>query len=699
MNSLTFSNFFRRFRSLALCLAFIFCIGGQAFGQTSVPLSVGDIFSDREDASLELVRNAAAAQSTSAPFYKSNSVETLTYEGFFKPRDNNSRLALLSDDGASVWIDGEQVLSRKGQNQALDDLNASFHALSKTFIAGRIYHLRVEYTNTIHVNDDDVDGLSLWAYSGGGEIVDLSVSVSATETEICAGGVADSAHQTSVKAVVKDSANAPVSGLSVSFSVENSHEEYPATLTADSSTTNAQGEATTTLTSSRKISSTATVKARVATSEAETSQISMQDAEEVWEINPDELAADGESTASVKLTLKYKNEAVTGHQIAWRINSITNSDGQSFYTANPLSGSTEGYGSIASNTTTTDANGVVEATYTVGTQSGTIQFAAVDSTVVANSPKVRVNIIPLKMNKFYVYTYVGNGLSDGSAGNKVGTRGAMRFYVTLNAIIKQSRTQGKPPVVVMPPQTINFLRKRGGVSDAPLVQGQLKPNPQASDPNIKTLLWEYWAYSPTETNATPSGWDITKLRGKWQISVQFPQPRSFEQQRADFKIDKRDQIVELAKSWVDSDYIEREAAGAKSTLCGGFTALVYESLGLLRADGIAIPSGTNEQHDYLPFDDQGKGAIIFFRSNKKARDDENSPLVPKPWSTGHAAIRDGGDNSKPKPPYEWRINSNSKAYPGTIVHHEPLENSMNNTGSDTDYFDAHSRSSVDLDEN
>lgn len=652
-----------------------------AMAQTPSP--VGSIFNNKGELGIESVRNAALAQSTATPYYKSNGVETRYYEGYFRAASNNSKLALLSDDGTSVWIDGQQILNRAGQGQGFENFDSTFYPLSKTFMAGQIYHLKLQYTNTTHLSDADVDGISLWAYDGGGEIVSLNVSVSATETEICAGGVTDDAHQTTITAVVKDSSNAVVPSVSVVFSVENSHGEYPAALTAASASTNPQGEATTTLTSSRKIGATAKVKARVATFEAQTASVAMQDAEETWDISPKEMAADGESTATIKLTLKYKNKVVTGHQVTWRINKVTNSDGQVVYTADPQMGSAEGYGSVSPNSATTNASGDVETTYTVGTSAGTIQFAALDYTVVANSSKVRVNIVPLKMNKFYVYTYVGDNLSGESAGNTIGTRGSMRFYVTLNAIVKQSRTQGSPPVQITPPSTINFLRKRADVSDSPLVQGQLKPNPQASDPNVQTVLWEYWAYSPTEASPAPSGWDITKLRGKWTISVQFPQPRVFEQQRADFKIDKRDQIVQLARSWKGSTPSQRLSAGAASNLCGGFTAMVYEHLSLFKPNTTNIPSGTDAQNNYMPVTDGGKGSLIFFRSHTLA--------TMQGWHAGHVAIRDGDD----------RINTNSNTggplNRDLIIFAEPLFAGINPNGSGTDYLDTQRRSSVDLD--
>lgn len=148
-----------------------FCSG--ALAQTPAASSLGGIFVNKGDAPLSAVQAIADAQKTTQPAYKSNGEETLFYDVFFKAHSNNSKLALLSDDGTSVWIDDEQVLSGAGQGQGFDQAGAvTFYSLSKTFVKDEIYHVRLEYTNTIHAGDVDVDGISLWAYDGGGEIVD-----------------------------------------------------------------------------------------------------------------------------------------------------------------------------------------------------------------------------------------------------------------------------------------------------------------------------------------------------------------------------------------------------------------------------------------------------------------------------------------------------------------------------------------------
>ena len=187
-------NFLSCFLRSLTALLFCLLCGRVALAQTPTPtptpFAVGDIFFDKGDADYESVKSAAKSQSTGTPYYKSNGLETRTYEGFFKAASDSSKLALLSDDGTSVWIDGTQVLGNAGQGQGFENFDSTFTALSATFKAGHIYNIRLVYTNTIHSNDADVDGVTLFAYDGGGEVLksQLQLKLTASSNDICAGG-------------------------------------------------------------------------------------------------------------------------------------------------------------------------------------------------------------------------------------------------------------------------------------------------------------------------------------------------------------------------------------------------------------------------------------------------------------------------------------------------------------------------------
>ena len=154
----------------------------------------------------ESVKSAAMAQINATPFYKSKVLETRWYDGYFRAASSTSKLALLSDDGTSVWINGVQVLNRAGQGQGFEQFDSTFVTLAPSgqtsFTAGQVYHLRLQYTNTIHSSDADVDGISLWAFDGGGTIVPAPPTpsitfagelLSAGSLRACVGGYDDHA--------------------------------------------------------------------------------------------------------------------------------------------------------------------------------------------------------------------------------------------------------------------------------------------------------------------------------------------------------------------------------------------------------------------------------------------------------------------------------------------------------------------------
>lgn len=126
------------------------------------------ILLDMGTANEAAVRAEASSQAASEPRYRSRAAGELTYfTGPFVPDSADTKLAIFSDDGCTVKIDGNAVHSRSGQGQHLPDLNQSFHVIDFTFEAGRTYTLMVEYTNTIYPGDWDVDGCTLFAFGGG----------------------------------------------------------------------------------------------------------------------------------------------------------------------------------------------------------------------------------------------------------------------------------------------------------------------------------------------------------------------------------------------------------------------------------------------------------------------------------------------------------------------------------------------------
>jgi len=512
----------------------------------------------------------------------------------------------------------------------------------------------------------DTGNFSIAAECGAAISSTISVktlSVSADKISICAGGIASPVHQTAIAAIWKDAQGNPISNQAVAFSVENSHAAYPATLSAATAVTDNAGKATVTLTSSRKIGATAVVTAAVGTVQGQTIPISMDDATEDWEIDPEEILADGESTAAVKLTLTFDGLPVTGHQVTWRINQIWNADNELVYRADPAFGSAAGYGSVSPTPASTDANGLVETIYSVGMEDGVVEFAALDSTVVANSNRIRTNTSKLKLNAFYVYTYVSGNPTASSAGKQSGTRTRMEFHVTLNALLKRSGT-ARPTTT-----TIFFRPKRTGIPTQPLIAGKLPAEPGGGTTSGNYTVWEYWSVNP--------GWDVTKLRGKWNISIELANKKQkIVQDSYNFKIDKRDQIVKLATDWVGGTNTELDAA-AGGTSCGHFTSMIYKQLGL--GD---IPSGVGPQLGEAKLASTGDGTLLFYGNY----DDGVT------WDSAHVAIQVGNQ----------RININSNTTRGSPVVSEGVmvgvEGGPAQPNPITRYSaDVRHRSTVDLD--
>jgi len=217
-------------RFLHFWLTFLVCVFGlasRALAQapTPTPSALSAIFSNKGELGLGSVTNTARSQTTTTPNYKSNGLETRTFDGFFQAASNTSKLAILSDDGSSVSVDGRQILNRAGQGQGFENFDSCFAPLTYSFTAGQTYHITVQYTNTVHLGDADVDGVSLWAYDGGGGIV---AAPSATQTVTVSVGTdsngtpfdhleANGSSTTSVKVHFSDSSGAPVSGLPVNL--------------------------------------------------------------------------------------------------------------------------------------------------------------------------------------------------------------------------------------------------------------------------------------------------------------------------------------------------------------------------------------------------------------------------------------------------------------------------------------------------
>jgi hypothetical protein len=137
-------------------------------------LNLAAIFKDMGEAALTDVQNEASQEAAGdGPKYRSSPSSVPAYEGFegdFFPTSDDTELAIFSDDGVSVYVDGVPIHEALNQEQDLPDLNESLHVLQFDWEAGEKYHIVVDYSNVSYTGSSDIDGCTLFAYSGGGSI-------------------------------------------------------------------------------------------------------------------------------------------------------------------------------------------------------------------------------------------------------------------------------------------------------------------------------------------------------------------------------------------------------------------------------------------------------------------------------------------------------------------------------------------------
>lgn len=255
--------------------------------------------------------------------------------------------------------------------------------------AGATYTVSVTYRVTVTYADDTSDA--------GSSSASKDVFIKKLEVKdgggggggstVCAGGVQSTPHQHLFSAKVTGREGSPLSGETVVFDVSTDPADYPASVSPTQAVTNAEGIAETTLTSSRRIGAEATVTATCEGEECELSPtLTMAKPDDDWAVEPEWVVADGSSTATVIIYLTHGDDYVDGHSIRWRIHQIYDAEGQLVYDVTVPLGSKDGYGDVSEGPTTTNAYGQAWTTYTAGTEPGTIVFAALDDTMVENSP-------------------------------------------------------------------------------------------------------------------------------------------------------------------------------------------------------------------------------------------------------------------------------------------------------------------------
>jgi len=219
----------------------------------------------------------------------------------------------------------------------------------------------------------------------------------------------------------------------------------------------------------------------------------------------------------------------------------------------------------------------------------------------------------------------------GNAGTVSGTRDTMKFEIVIEAT-------ANPDVLAPPPVLTLQIVGRSYISHpiASLVAGSNPPR-----------------YSVTM--------DVTKELGRLKITT-----RDYASSEAQFKVDKRSQIVQVANSWV----------GATSAQIGGncndLVGKVYNHVGL----PLTIES-TQAQYNSATTPCTGDGCILFYHG-----------VDDSPNNVAHDAIKDGTQ----------RININSNTEPGEPVLSEDVNAGILSGAPNLYSVTIQERSTVDLDE-
>ncbi len=163
------------------CLPLGLMMAGSLFAATQAwALPLGDSFYNVGTEGDARMRQIAQAQADGErTIYKSTKEEQQNFQGFFIPASNTTKLAVLSDDGVTIDIDNVITnVQNAGKGQHGPSLAESLHTLDYTFKAGQVYRINIAYTNTIYSGDGDLDGMTLFAYDGGGRVQEVNLIIS-----------------------------------------------------------------------------------------------------------------------------------------------------------------------------------------------------------------------------------------------------------------------------------------------------------------------------------------------------------------------------------------------------------------------------------------------------------------------------------------------------------------------------------------
>ena len=156
-------------------------LAGKVMADASLPLSyqsLGRAFKNMPGSTWAAVQQEAQSKIASRPHKgKSNAAEKMAFAGYFQAEAVGTHLALFSDGSADVYIDGRKVHSGYQNSRALPDLPHSLSPINYTFNPTHIYFIKIICPHTILTSSADIDGVTLFCYGDGGNLINLNASI------------------------------------------------------------------------------------------------------------------------------------------------------------------------------------------------------------------------------------------------------------------------------------------------------------------------------------------------------------------------------------------------------------------------------------------------------------------------------------------------------------------------------------------
>jgi NlpC/P60 family. len=194
---------------------------------------------------------------------------------------------------------------------------------------------------------------------------------------------------------------------------------------------------------------------------------------------------------------------------------------------------------------------------------------------------------------FEVSTDPSGDSQEGHPGYSMGARDKMNFYVILKARLF------RPGVSPPPFQTVRFLLIRDKTGERGEKTGFLVTDPKDPDgpkPHGNGYIWTYRTEHKVMNNVLYTHWVVTEKKGRWTILISPPH-RSNE---VKFKINKREQIVLVAESWVGA------TSAQLGGLCWTLASKVYGHV------GFSLPASSEQYHRTIPEPTLKNGNLIFY---------------------------------------------------------------------------------------